>query len=1430
MRPGIRVLRGPDWRYGDQDGGPGYLGTVTKIYPDNTVQVRWDVGTETTCRAGRDDAFDLRLYDNAQIGVLNVLVTCNACSVRPVAGLRWKCLVCRNVDYCTECYMNGEVKDCLVHSFVRFTTTDSLVVRVPQRKRSKKIPLYGIFPGATVAKIAASGSDEEKVGEVKELVDRPPESWRGAVRVEWEGVAPRKNDDGEPEFPVYRLGADGAADVRLVKAKSPGKVYIDHLPVLDLTMPVDIHLCEGDRVRMDLNLDTFKPLLSEHGGWIPELEKVLGEEGVVERVKDRSRRIVSVRYDTPNCKMTIQAMYMNVLTKISTIKAGLVVKVTTDQNKMKKLQSGHGGWQDAYVSILGQTGRVVRVDDSTDAVVEIQGQMFLLNPACLEDSTSSQTSRTQSPPRPARSLSNSFRMRSRLIVPAAARMKPTPGISMDVGVRVVRGPDWSPDFENQDGGEGGVGTVVEICGVQDAGTYPRDCVVVQWDAGERNVYRVGYENAFDLRLYDNAGIGVKHAVRCSGCDIDGIFGLLWTCVECPDVRLCSECYNKDKHDVQHHFTRYDNPESQGKRVPKRGMSKRVMSTGIFEESKVRRGPDWRWHDQDGGEDKHGQVIAVVNFSPDTDRDAAEVTWSNGYTNVYRLGYHGRLDVIGDKCSQGGTYYRDHLPILKLTPAPAKTAPSVTEPGKSAETGGASLNFGGDGIGEAAGGVASGGVAAPSRFKEGSKVKITIDVDVLKLIEDNKGAWNDRMAECIGRTGTVVVARGNDITVDFEMAGKWSFDESVLTEVHSYSPGEVVKVNDNQQNVRMLQTERGGWNDLMSKVVGRKGTVEEIDEDGDVVVSFGEYTWTMNAECLAPYAGNADHVKYSDAPRVESDHPPLPGATLTEGQKQEMLIEKIKAGDTKGVNELIQRDPHHLLMEINGQFPVFVASMLGQTDIIRDMFRCASKEALLEFNDGSEKMTPLLQAIKSGQVETVRFLVQEGANISACNHNNQSAVHLAVSSGSEDMLRALLDMKFDINIRDALDQTPLFDAILAAPEALLGVLLERPELEVDYEDKLHFTPFLVACRKGHLGAIKAILDRKPTLVSSLKKDDGYTGLHLAAFNGNKEAVDFLLGQRRTEINARTDDGKTAVQLACEELKTDVVKLLIHQGADVTSLDNSGKNCLHLAFTANDEEQAEVQDELAELVTLLIAEGVPCDVTDADGKRPQEYVHETLAGKFDPIFSTTNGQQQSISKPSQPPVESSSQSLPVGQGSHAPLSQTLPMGTTPPESDSQSLPVGPPLSDGTQQPFSQTLPVGSRPLGKNQKNQKNQEGPRSLDLTGERTGLATPKGQGEIIEQIIEQTPSDISPGRAEVKTREKPADGRPSEARDKRADERPPEEESDPDLCESCNEEPYRYRIEPCGHLLCGDCAPKPKAKKKRCAECGEVVKDVAPAR
>ena len=67
-----------------------------------------------------------------------------------------------------------------------------------------------------------------------------------------------------------------------------------------------------------------------------------------------------------------------------------------------------------------------------------------------------------------------------------------------VGLRVVRGPNWL--WGDQDGGEGHVGTVVEV--EQDGGS-----VVVQWDCGNRCRYRCGEEGKYDLRVFDSAPAG-----------------------------------------------------------------------------------------------------------------------------------------------------------------------------------------------------------------------------------------------------------------------------------------------------------------------------------------------------------------------------------------------------------------------------------------------------------------------------------------------------------------------------------------------------------------------------------------------------------------------------------------------------------------------------------------------------------------------------------------------------------------------------------------------------------------------------------------------------------------------------------------------------------------------------------------------------------
>lgn len=68
MLVGTRVVRGPDWKWGNQDGGVGHVGTVVKSKSEQTVSVVWDSGDSNVYRIGSENSFDLLVYDNAPCG------------------------------------------------------------------------------------------------------------------------------------------------------------------------------------------------------------------------------------------------------------------------------------------------------------------------------------------------------------------------------------------------------------------------------------------------------------------------------------------------------------------------------------------------------------------------------------------------------------------------------------------------------------------------------------------------------------------------------------------------------------------------------------------------------------------------------------------------------------------------------------------------------------------------------------------------------------------------------------------------------------------------------------------------------------------------------------------------------------------------------------------------------------------------------------------------------------------------------------------------------------------------------------------------------------------------------------------------------------------------------------------------------------------
>lgn len=67
-----------------------------------------------------------------------------------------------------------------------------------------------------------------------------------------------------------------------------------------------------------------------------------------------------------------------------------------------------------------------------------------------------------------------------------------------IGTRVVRGPDWlkNGSLEDEDGGEGNVGTIISIF-QHNSLAYQE--VKVLWDNGETSICRCGSKGYQDLR-------------------------------------------------------------------------------------------------------------------------------------------------------------------------------------------------------------------------------------------------------------------------------------------------------------------------------------------------------------------------------------------------------------------------------------------------------------------------------------------------------------------------------------------------------------------------------------------------------------------------------------------------------------------------------------------------------------------------------------------------------------------------------------------------------------------------------------------------------------------------------------------------------------------------------------------------------------------
>ncbi|KAF7482178.1 E3 ubiquitin-protein ligase MIB1 [Sciurus carolinensis] len=694
-----------------------------------------------------------------------------------------------------------------------------------------------------------------------------------------------------------------------------------------------------------------------------------------------------------------------------------------------------------------------------------------------------------------------------------------------VGARVVRGPDWK--WGKQDGGEGHVGTVRSF-------ESPEEVVVV-WDNGTAANYRCS--GAYDLRILDSAPTGIKHdGTMCDTCRQQPIIGIRWKCAECTNYDLCTVCYHGDKHHLRHRFYRITTPGSERVLLESRRKSKKITARGIFAGARVVRGVDWQWEDQDGGNGRRGKVTEIQDWSASSPHSAAYVLWDNGAKNLYRVGFEGMSDLKCVQDAKGGSFYRDHCPVL----------------------------------GE------QNGNRNPGGLQIGDLVNIDLDLEIVQSLQHGHGGWTDGMFETLTTTGTVCgIDEDHDIVVQYPSGNRWTFNPAVLTKANivrsgdaaqgaeggtsQFQVGDLVQVCYDLERIKLLQRGHGEWAEAMLPTLGKVGRVQQIYSDSDLKVEVCGTSWTYNPAAVSKVASAGSAISNASGERLSQLLKKL-FETQESGDLNEELVKAAANGDVAKVEDLLKRPDVDVNGQCAGHTAMQAASQNGHVDILKLLLK-QNVDVEAEDKDGDRAVH---HAAFGDEGAVIEVLHRGSADLNARNKRRQTPLHIAVNKGHLQVVKTLLDFGCHPSLQDSEGDTPLHDAISKKRDDILAVLLEAGA-DVTITNNNGFNALHHAALRGNPSAMRVLLSKlpRPWIVDE-KKDDGYTALHLAALNNHVEVAELLVHQGNANLDIQNVNQQTALHLAVERQHTQIVRLLVRAGAKLDIQDKDGDTPLHEAL--------------------------------------------------------------------------------------------------------------------------------------------------------------------------------------------------------------------------------------------------------------------------
>uniref|UniRef100_A0A8B9RV59 Protein phosphatase 1 regulatory subunit n=1 Tax=Accipiter nisus TaxID=211598 RepID=A0A8B9RV59_9AVES len=243
---------------------------------------------------------------------------------------------------------------------------------------------------------------------------------------------------------------------------------------------------------------------------------------------------------------------------------------------------------------------------------------------------------------------------------------------------------------------------------------------------------------------------------------------------------------------------------------------------------------------------------------------------------------------------------------------------------------------------------------------------------------------------------------------------------------------------------------------------------------------------------------------------------------------------------------------------------------------RDFSLCCSALLRAAVWKLARKLTehPVRKILKHDNVDMVKFLVENGANINQPDNEGWIPLHAAASCGYLDIAEYLISQGAHVGAVNSEGDTPLDIAEEEAMEELLQNEVNRQGVDIEAARKEEERIMLRDARQwlnsGHINDVR-------------HAKSGGTALHVAAAKGYTEVLKLLI-QARYDVNIKDYDGWTPLHAAAHWGKEEACRILVENLCDMEAVNKVGQT----AFDVADEDILGYLEELQKKQNLLHSE--------------------------------------------------------------------------------------------------------------------------------------------------------------------------------------------------------------------------------------------------